>query len=78
MDSARYIYNKRGSKRVRHIKSRRLALIIIDSPSAAKNRKIMGENWWKCCPVCQGCGKFDECAEPCAFVVSFFNGNFGK
>ncbi len=33
------------------------------------------DDWWKICPVCQTCDEVEDCEEPCAFAMSFFNGN---
>lgn len=30
--------------------------------------------WWKICPICQGCEQTDECDEPCAMAMSFLSG----
>ena len=32
--------------------------------------------WWKICPICQSCCDVEDCDEPCAMAMDFFNGNF--
>ena len=35
----------------------------------------MSDNeWWKFCPVCEGCENSDDCDEPCVFAMSFLDG----